>query len=106
MGKLIVATSFEWLPKVQIIAKSGHTDHEPQSAFIFVLSLSSKSKFLPPYTFLSVFFILDFRIPLIANYTLAPSHPPPVLPPHLRQVRAHRLFEQVVRNIFLDPILA
>ena len=25
LGKIIVATSFEWLPKVQIIAKSGHT---------------------------------------------------------------------------------
>ena len=26
LGKIIVATSFEWLPKVQKIAKSGHTD--------------------------------------------------------------------------------
>ena len=25
LGKLIVATSFEWLPKVQKIAQSGHT---------------------------------------------------------------------------------
>ena len=25
LGKLIVATSFEWLPKVQKIARSGHT---------------------------------------------------------------------------------
>ena len=25
LGKIIVATSFEWLPKVQKIAKSGHT---------------------------------------------------------------------------------
>ena len=25
LGKIIVATSFEWLPKVQIIAQSGHT---------------------------------------------------------------------------------
>ena len=24
LGKIIVATSFEWLPKVQKIAKSGH----------------------------------------------------------------------------------
>ena len=28
LGKIIVATSFEWLPKVQKIAKSGHTDYE------------------------------------------------------------------------------
>ena len=27
LGKIIVATSFEWLPKVQKIAKSGHTHH-------------------------------------------------------------------------------
>ena len=26
LGKLIVATCFEWLPKVQKIAQSGHTD--------------------------------------------------------------------------------
>ena len=25
LGKIIVATSFEWMPKVQKIAKSGHT---------------------------------------------------------------------------------
>ena len=25
LGKIIVATSFEWLPKKQKIAKSGHT---------------------------------------------------------------------------------
>ena len=28
LGKIIVATSFEWLPKVQKIAKSGHTDRK------------------------------------------------------------------------------
>ena len=27
LGKMIVATGFEWLPKVQNIAQSGHTDH-------------------------------------------------------------------------------
>ena len=26
LGKIIVATSFEWLPKEQKIAQSGHTD--------------------------------------------------------------------------------
>ena len=29
LGKIIVDTSFEWLSKVQKIAKSGHTDHLP-----------------------------------------------------------------------------
>ena len=29
LGKIIVATSFEWLPKVQKIDKSGHTDCNP-----------------------------------------------------------------------------
>ena len=27
LGKIIVATDFEWLPKVQKIAQSGHTGH-------------------------------------------------------------------------------
>ena len=27
LGKIIVAASFEWLPKVQKIAKSGHTGY-------------------------------------------------------------------------------
>ena len=30
LGKIIVATSFEWLPKVQKIAQSGHTGCELQ----------------------------------------------------------------------------
>ena len=29
LGKIIVATSFEWLPKVQKIANSGHTASKP-----------------------------------------------------------------------------
>ena len=28
--KIIVAKGFEWLTKVQKIAKSGHTDHKPK----------------------------------------------------------------------------
>ena len=28
LGEMIVATSFEWLPKVQKIAQSGHTGQE------------------------------------------------------------------------------
>ena len=28
LGKIIVATGFEWLPKVQKIAQSGHTARE------------------------------------------------------------------------------
>ena len=38
LGKIIVATGFEWLPKVQKIAQSGHTDgdgqlkHQPKSS--------------------------------------------------------------------------
>ena len=28
LGKIIVVTSFEWLPKVQKIAKSGHTGQD------------------------------------------------------------------------------
>ena len=30
LGKIIVATGFEWLPKVQKIAQSGHTDWNPR----------------------------------------------------------------------------
>ena len=32
LGKIIVATIFEWLPKVQKIAKSGHTAFIQQEA--------------------------------------------------------------------------
>ena len=28
LGKIIIATNFEWLPKVQNIAQSGHTPRE------------------------------------------------------------------------------
>ena len=28
LGKIIVANSFEWLPKVQKIAQSGHTEYD------------------------------------------------------------------------------
>ena len=30
LGKIIVATGFEWLPKVQKIAQSGHTGSQQQ----------------------------------------------------------------------------
>ena len=33
LGKLIVAKGFEWLPKVQYIAQSGHTDRLPPLFF-------------------------------------------------------------------------
>ena len=33
-GKIIAATGFEWLPKVQKIAHSGHTAVEPIQLFI------------------------------------------------------------------------
>ena len=32
LGKIIVATGFEWLPKVQKIAQSGHTDWHRKAA--------------------------------------------------------------------------
>ena len=32
LGKMIVATGFEWLPKVQNIAQSGHTSSEHERA--------------------------------------------------------------------------
>ena len=38
LGKIIVATSFEWLPKVQKIAKSGHTDY-----YALLLPVKSRS---------------------------------------------------------------
>ena len=33
LGKIIVANGFEWLPKVQKIAQSGHTVHYLQRKF-------------------------------------------------------------------------
>ena len=32
LGKIIVATGFEWLPKVQKIAQSGHTGLQSQKS--------------------------------------------------------------------------
>ena len=32
LGKTIVATGFEWLPKVQKIAQSGHTAESPRNS--------------------------------------------------------------------------
>ena len=40
-GKLIVATGFEWLPKVQKIAQSGHTGSiQPSNWFFFSSSFT------------------------------------------------------------------
>ena len=39
LGKIIVATGFEWLPKLQKIAQSGHTGNGP-----FVLSNKNRQK--------------------------------------------------------------
>ena len=48
LGKIIVATSFEWLPKVQKIAQSGHTGcHLPTVPFLshsFFTGLSSDTR--------------------------------------------------------------
>ena len=41
LGKIIVATGFEWLPKVQKIAQSGHT--VCFQVLVFVLWLVEKS---------------------------------------------------------------
>ena len=43
LGKIIVATGFEWLPKVQKIAQSGHTGCEP--------NIFANSDFQNPCTF-------------------------------------------------------
>ena len=34
LGKIIVATSFEWLPKMQKIAQSGHTACGPLMVYL------------------------------------------------------------------------
>ena len=36
LGKIIVATSFEWLPKLQKIAQSGHTEWKAKSRGSFL----------------------------------------------------------------------
>ena len=54
LGKIIVATGFEWLPKVQKIAKSGHTDH----------GLSTSQRWLPSTPTIRV------RIPLCKIFCL------------------------------------
>ena len=46
--KIIVAKCFEWLPKVQKIAQSGHTDEELSQIFnIFYVFFLSFFLFLP-----------------------------------------------------------
>ena len=37
LGKLIIATSFKNLPKVQLIAQSGHTGHHTASCLLLPL---------------------------------------------------------------------
>ena len=44
--KIIVATSFEWLPKVQKIVKSGNTDYDLYGAYLYYESVD------PPFRFL------------------------------------------------------
>ena len=41
VGKIIVAASFEWLPKVQKIAQSGHTDSLPNGINKFSSTVKS-----------------------------------------------------------------
>ena len=47
LGKIIVATGFEWLPKVQKIAQSGHT---APHLYSFVYYLSSLLCLLPVFS--------------------------------------------------------
>ena len=37
LGKIIVATGFEWLPKVQKIAQSGHTTTQAHSFSLSII---------------------------------------------------------------------
>ena len=66
LGKLIVATGFEWLPKVQKIAQSGHTGCAIPWAVS--LSLDDDKLFFGPkhniYTFFMIIFGLFELIPL------------------------------------------
>ena len=42
LGKIIVATGFEWLPKVQKIAQSGHTDFVSRLVHTDLFSIRKK----------------------------------------------------------------
>ena len=44
LAKLIVAISFEWLPKVQKIAQSGHTAHHAQDIIHVIIDSFLKPK--------------------------------------------------------------
>ena len=44
LGKIIVVTGFEWLPKVQKIAQSGHTAHVIELNYIWQ-NLATLAKF-------------------------------------------------------------
>ena len=43
LGKIIVAAGFEWLPKVQQIAKSGHTDSPIKLTLLPIFSFRRSS---------------------------------------------------------------
>ena len=45
LGKIIIAIGFEWLPKVQKIAQSGHTDSDtsPQCSIIWLSNMTTGS---------------------------------------------------------------
>ena len=67
LGKIIVATSFEWLPKVQKIAKSGHTDWFSFFAWMFCGQfLSSKLDGQPKEKYLDFFGL----IPIVWDWNL------------------------------------
>ena len=46
LGKIIVATGFEWLPKVQKIAQSGHTGCDPRRPIGIQLPSVARRQFL------------------------------------------------------------
>ena len=49
LGKIIVATSFELLPKVRKIAQSGHTDHHHHRTNQSIFSISKSWRTAKPF---------------------------------------------------------
>ena len=79
LGKIIVATGFEWLPKVQKIAQSGHTAwwavhfSLPQNYMPNVLSFGPNNGYKVKYISSSVFYIARYPDVLKGCFTLCKS---------------------------------
>ena len=58
LGKIIVATGFEWLSKMQKIAQSGHTGSQPLTSFesLITIEVTKEAKLFTIFALFRHFF--------------------------------------------------